>query len=397
MSATLPPARSQTGTGREVTSALARLTSYAVDAAAVATHARDDGRLIVGLTSNTVPWEIVEAAGAFPLLLPADGTPSRGADRFMEPVFERRIRSLFAAIVQGEWRSLALLVLPRTSEGEHKLFLYLREVQRQMPDAPIPPVWLYDLLHSRSTRARAYGRTRTVALATRLGELTGHAISYAALNAAIARGDRARTALRRILALRQSRPRLTGVEAHAIVAAFHSMDRDAFAGTARDAYDEVRRRAPLPGPRLMISGASPSRPDLHRALESAGAVVVAEDDWRGSRAAGRDVGVGEDPLARIFRKYYEDAPGPRVFPPALADRWFVRESARGIDGVVHYLPKEDDVCGWDYPRRRALLDSRGIPSLVVHEDVSDGVSDDLRQRLAAFVRALPAGRVEAAR
>ena len=39
-------------------------------------------------------------------------------------------------------------------------------------------------------------------------------------------------------------------------------------------------------------------------------------------------------------------------------------STDGIDGVVFYLPPEDCVVGWDYPRRRRFLDERKIPQLL---------------------------------
>ena len=84
-------------------------------------------------------------------------------------------------------------------------------------------------------------------------------------------------------------------------------------------------------------------------IESHGAIVAAEDDWWGSRAGGRRYCTDGDPVEAIFDKYYLDAPSPRVFPPAVADDWFL-DAAASVNGVVFYLPPEDDVLGWDYPR-----------------------------------------------
>ena len=82
---------------------------------------------VAGVTSNTVPWELLRAAGYFPLMLnPVPLNPPPGpapfADRFMEDgVFSSRIRGIFDGIASGAWPFLKLVVIPRTSEQEHKL------------------------------------------------------------------------------------------------------------------------------------------------------------------------------------------------------------------------------------------------------------------------------------
>ncbi len=52
-----------------------------------------------------------------------------------------------------------------------------------------------------------------------------------------------------------------------------------------------------------------------------------------------------------------------------------------MDGVIFYLPHEDDVIGWDYPRLRDNLDARGIPHLMLRGESSD--------QIGAFIERLP--------
>ena len=99
-------------------------------------------------------------------------------------------------------------------------------------------------------------------------------------------------------------------------------------------------------------------PDFCAAIEAHGAIVVAEDDWWGSRAAGQDIDTTADPIRAIFEKYYFDAPSPRVFPSDDCRRLVPIGKHTEVDGVIFYLPHEDDVIGWDYPRLRAFLDER---------------------------------------
>ncbi len=83
---------------------------------------------LIGVTSNTVPWELLRAAGFQPILLSPhrDNTPL--ADRYMEDVFSPRVKAIFDFLLSPESAVLSAVVIPRTSEQEHKLYLYLREV-----------------------------------------------------------------------------------------------------------------------------------------------------------------------------------------------------------------------------------------------------------------------------
>jgi benzoyl-CoA reductase/2-hydroxyglutaryl-CoA dehydratase subunit BcrC/BadD/HgdB len=334
---------------------------------------------LVGVTSNTVPWELLRAAGLRPVLLSRRRQDTPLADRYMEDVFSAPIKAVFEFLISGESASLRAVVIPRTSEQEHKLYLYLREVVRQgNSESPVEPI-LYNLLHARSAEAEAYGLDRTRDLRATLERLTGRATESDALSAAIAEGNAARQAIRGLLQQREgSAPRLSGGEALALIGAWYFMDRTEYTMLAQEALREIQTRAALQGPRILIKGTPQDTPDFCAMIEAHGAVVVAEDDWWGSRAAGRDIDAAMDPIQAIFEKYYSDAPSPRVFPSEIADGWFHR-TATEVDGVIFYLPQEDDVIGWDYPRLRDYLDERAIPHLLVREEPADEIGAFLKR------------------
>lgn len=318
----------------------------------------------IGITSNTVPWELIRAAGFQPFLLSPRKTSTPFADRYMEDVFTARVKNIFDFLLSPDAAVLSAVIIPRTSEQEHKLYLYLREVLREGVERAPHPI-LYNLLHTRSAEAQAYGLDRTRELIRQLEQLASRPIEREALNAAIEEGNAARQAIRALLELREGAgPKLSGSEALALIGAWYFMDRSEYAGLAREAWSEIEARSPLAGPRILIKGVPLDNTDFCAAVEAHGAVVVAEDDWWGSRAAGRDIDVTVDPLQAVFEHYYFDAPSPRVFPAADADEWFCRK-ATDVDGVIFYLPADDDVLGWDYPRLRAFLDQRSIPHLML--------------------------------
>jgi len=327
---------------------------------------------IAGITSNTVPWELLRAAGYFPLLLnpPPGPVPLRQLqwDRFMEDgVFSARIRGIFQGIASGAWPFLKLVVIPRTSEQEHKLFLYLREVARQGISTSMPEVLLYNLLHTRSAEAERYGLARTQ-------ELANHLCAHN-LASAVAESNKARRAIRTLLDLRSERPpRLSGALAMALLGAMYFMDRAEYASLAEESAAELSHAQPIHGPRILIKGSPLHHTGLHRAIESHGAVVVAEDDWWGSRILTEEIPEHGDLIHEIFQSYYRNAPGPRD----ASDAWFLSASAT-VDAVIFYLPPEDDVLGWDYPRLRQTLDQRGTPHLLVRQDDAE---------IEAFIRKL---------
>jgi benzoyl-CoA reductase/2-hydroxyglutaryl-CoA dehydratase subunit BcrC/BadD/HgdB len=324
---------------------------------------------VVGVTSNTVPWELISAAGLFPVMLRSSRMATPFADEFMEDgVFHARIRGIFNEIASGEWQFLRAVIIPRTSEQEYKLFLYLREVTRERPDRTIPPVYLYDLLHCRSDHSYAYGLQRTEALQRQIEEIAGSSIGMTELKAAIAESNAARSAVRELMRMREGVPRISGCDALALAGPFWFMDRSEYAGLALRASAVIGQRSALFGPRLLVKGLSLESRSLHEVLESHGAVVVAEDDWWGSRSAGEDIDAAKDGVRAVFEKCYFDSPSPRIFPPSFADEWFQTTVRSGIDGVVFYLPQEDYVAGWDYPRHKSSLDKLGVPSLLLRSD-----------------------------
>jgi len=371
---------------------IGRLTWHYENPSAEAMVAAANGIPVVGITSNTVPWELIRAAGAFPVVINSGNPNHPDIGNFMEEgVFEKRIRAVFGAAISGDLQHLSLLLISRASEQEYKLYLYLREVARQDPQRRIPPVYLYDMLHTRSSESYAYGLERTLCLKERLQDLTGKTIGDAALLQAIKESNSGRSAIRNLLSLRKPKPKVSGSEALALIGSWFFINRDEYARLAEEAVKMIEHRNPLAGKRVLIEGASLSNRGLHLALEKHGAVVVAEDDWWGSRSSGGDISEGSDDLMRaIFEKYYLDTPSPRVFPFEIADEWFQQASVDAIDGVIFYLSPEDCVAGWDYPRRRRYLDERGIPSLLVREDAIS-ISDECHERIEKFLRGIGAG------
>jgi len=364
------------------------------DRCLAAAAARAAGIPVVGIVGNTVPAELVRAAGCFPLTLSGISNDTRVGDEFMEPFFEPEVRYIFDGLLRGAFGELALVIVPRTSDQYFKLFLYLREVVRIGRGERVPPVYLYDLLHTRSDRSRRYGLARTRELYERLCEIRGVAQDDDALRAAIVDANQARRAMQAAIELRERVPcALSGVDALAVLGAARFMDVNEYRRTLESFLAEPPVSS-YERPRILIKGFPLNHSALHEAIERLGGVVVAEDDWWGSRSAGALIDENGAPLEAIFEKYFRDEPGPRVHSDALRQRWFRARLARGdIDGVVFYVPPFDDLIGWELPSDRALLaqGTRKIPDFVLRMEVG-AAGAKLDEALRPFIEGLSRAR-----
>jgi benzoyl-CoA reductase/2-hydroxyglutaryl-CoA dehydratase subunit BcrC/BadD/HgdB len=355
-----------------------------------ADRARAAGMHVVGVVGPTVPTELIWAAGCFPLTLSGLPGDTSATNHLMEDFFEPECRYIFDGLMRGAFGELALAIVPRTSDQYNKLYLYLREAARIGQGNALPPIALYDLLHTRTERSRRYGLARTVELREHLAAATGSRIADAELRRAIARSNAVREAMSCVAAMRALRPSsVAGSQALIALSAYRFMEREHYIA-ALASFCAARRDPSDQGPRVMIKGFPLNHPALHLALERAGAVVVSEDDWWGARAFAAPIREDGDPIEAIFSKYFMDTPGPRIDPPIERERWFTEEIVRAqIDGVVFYIPPYDDLSGWDFPANRARLDQVGIACTVVRDDAaSPAAASELAAQLADFVNGL---------
>ena len=356
-------------------------------AGARAAHAAGVG--VVGLIGNSVPTEFVLAAGRMPVLIAAErGQPTPTADIYMDEVIAPETKSLFEDTVRGSYSFVDLLVLSRPYAH---LYYYLKEVYRMGRGPKIPPLHMYDLMHSQRQAVRTYNWGRTLALLERLVRLGGVDITEAHLWDAISITNRSRSLQRRFMELRWAGA-VSGVDALQAIGAGYFLDPATYATALETYLTELQPRSDLLArPRLLLISSEPlSHTFLHSALEDVGGLVVAEDDWWGSRAPGDDVPLAGSATEAIFRKYWLDVATAGVYPAEAREAWLRRTAVRNdVDGVVFYLPPSDHQLGWDYPRLKRWLDAEGKPSLLLrHEAAEEAGSAAIRAEAGAFVREL---------
>jgi len=349
--------------------------------------AQPPDRKAVVVSWPSVPVEAIRAAGLYPVVARGSVAPTPLADAHLEDgIFPARIRQLVEAALTGNLSAAARIVIPRTSDADYKGFLYLREFMRNgLASAALPEITLFDLLQSDAVGTRAYGRARTQALVDILGAASGRPVAMGTLREEVTRTNAARAALRRLLALRQESPRISGAQALPLLGAFWLVDPDRYVTLATAAVEAFAARTPLPGPRLLLTGAPVDGPQLHNGIESHGAVVVAEISPWGTCAVDDDVRDDGDPVEALADRYRTEALSARL--PARDTRAWLDRSLSGVDGVVVSLPPDDTVFGWDYPRWRDDLNARGIPHTCLRGDPYDPMTAGEHDRIDQLVTA----------
>jgi benzoyl-CoA reductase/2-hydroxyglutaryl-CoA dehydratase subunit BcrC/BadD/HgdB len=192
------------------------------------------------------------------------------------------------------------------------------------------------------------------------------------LRSAIALTNHRRNLQRQLLERRWAGA-VTGVEALQAIGAGYFMAPESYAEALGAYVAELRPDSRLDDrPRLLVVTSEPlAHTALHQALETAGAIVVAEDDWWGSRSPGEDVPLAGSALEAIFRKYWLDTASSAVYPAEAREAWLKQQALRpDLDGIVFYVPPSDHQFGWDYPRLRLWLEHHHVRSLLLRWDAT---------------------------
>lgn len=368
--------------------ALARLTAAYDDRLGEARHRKAAGATIVGYFLNSVPVEVILAAGLDPVRLVGD--PARRAavaDRYMEEYMDGEVRSIFGSMLTGEFDFADLVVVPRSSEVYLQLYYFLKEMPRWEPEAPIPPLHLFDLLQSPHWLTARWDEGRMRHLGRRLEAIGGRAIDDAALSSAIVTCNRLRRALQAASALWRGEGRLDGVAALKLIGAASVLPPD----EAATAIEAVVADPPAPigeGPRLMIKGSPQSDPAFTALVESCGARVVAHDHVAGDPTFRALVDETSDAPWEVLACHYQRRiPGPRVHPQVEQDAHFLALAQQAlVDGVIFFHDEWDDTLGWEYPDQRALLEANGIPSIFLkRQPYFDPPTEAQRTAVAEFL------------
>jgi hypothetical protein len=304
----------------------------------------------LGFVGPDVPVDLLLASGRPFGHLPwnvAGATPY--ADQWLETSFPGWSRSILQQWHEGAFDGLHAVVFSRSDDASQRLFYYVRELQ-QRGLLRGPRALVSDLALVPRESSFEHSAAAVASLAVELG------IDDAALRAGVVRADALRLKLR---GLQQGRV-ADGVY-------FDRLARAALWSDATRWLDSVR--VPVPDAatarRILLAGSVPPDERLHRAVEGAGANVVAETHVHALVRLGLPLPGSESSAARhVARQLIATAAGPRAFIDRA--QWIVQQArdARAA-AVVLWLTREDEGLAWHVPAMRRALAAAKLPTLVL--------------------------------
>jgi benzoyl-CoA reductase/2-hydroxyglutaryl-CoA dehydratase subunit BcrC/BadD/HgdB len=334
----------------------AQLAAACADPGVVAARDRMAGRQVVWVLGNDLPAAMVAAFDYRPIRLVADLSVDRSAVDAMvgTEIIGERGRALLATVLAlpvGD----ALLISHADNE-QPQIFAALRELARTGTIAR-PQVHFLDLLTIDRPSTQRYNRIRVEQALAWLASLGG-AASRDDLSAAIIAANRHDQRIGDLMEWR-GKARLSGHEAHLVVAAAAILPRSEHEALIEAILAGVGARAPRSGRALLLSGSDIDDPGLVATIEQAGALVIGEDHgWGGDRIV-RPLDGGGDPVDALSRATLD--PWWGCFASATGRSVAIAERARRLAApVLHLVRPGDEAAPWEVAALRRALDPGGI-------------------------------------
>ena len=359
------------------------------DEAALA-YKKAGGKVLAKLGFD-VPDELVLAAGLMPVQVYAD--PDKElvyTDKILEFAFDPMVRKQFEKMIDGTYKELAdFIAVSNSTDVFIRIFLYLREILRSMPEMPVPPTCFIDMLFTRNRMHQERNELIFSLFRKQLEEWTGKPVTDEAIKAAAEVCNADRAALRKIGELRHGEEvRVSGTEALVIIGSGFFMDKKEHAELVEKLAADAAEWPVIKGSRVFVTGSVHEDLLVYSMIEEAGGVVVAEDhDW-GDRSYERDYNMAYPPIRAIVDRYMlRGYSNKKAFVSQRVEALNQEVAAAAADKVIFYTNIYEDSASWDYPSQKKSLDEQGIKNacfakMLYPAEKNEGLAD----QIAEFIR-----------
>ena len=347
------------------------------------------GGKVVGTLCSYAPEELILAGGALGFRLFGSGSAISRADAHLQAYSCSLVRGVLDDALAGRLDFLDGTLVPHTCDSIQRLADILRmNIKGGFHLDAVMPVKL-DTDSAREYMAAVMKQCRTD-----LESALGATITEQDLARAVGVYNGIREKMERLYNLRKEHPGLIpGSDLHAVVRASMTMDRNDFLGALTGLVGDLEARAGKTAPagkRLLLSGGVCNLPDIYPVIESAGGAVVWDDLCTGSRQLTGPIDTGGDLVEAIAGRYTQRAicPAKHRGITARGDELVRLAKTTGARGVIFLFLKFCDPHAFDYPYLKQMLDSEGIPSLLVELEEQIPSEGQFKTRCEAFIEML---------
>lgn len=344
---------------------------------------RASGKKVVGYFCNTVPEEMIIAAGFLPVRI--TGRPGRkNTDALIQlgPA-EGYVQSMLSNILNGDYACLDYIIVPHSRGSVHKMYSILNRLRACDYAGKIPELYFLDHTHTAFMTSQMFNRDRMMELKSKLEEWAGREITVEDLNSAIALCNDSRHLLKELENMRVS-GKVSGTKAMEIIGATMFIEKAEGNALLKGALSEIEREEGSGKVRLFLSGGPQDYTGLYELIEDCGAVVVAEDHCWGNRWSDGYVVESADPMDAIIRRYNTISPCAHTFPlKGRVDYCVQAVQTAKVQGAIFYCLKNDPQA-WDIPDELKALSEKKIPTLYLAKQ-KYGDYESLRDAIKGFI------------
>ncbi len=353
-------------------------------------HAREYSRdkKLMGYFCNFVPEELLHAAGFVPVRITGTRKSISLADKHLQSNVCSFARSCLELVLEGTYRYLSGVVIPHSCDVITKM----NDLWAYRVDYPDFCHYLWYPHKAGGANARPAFVEELRRLKACLEDYSGNEISEESLRESIACYNENRRLLQEAYELRKSDPPpLSGTEALSLTLSSVLAPKEEHSRKLKELLGSLNGRDSLEKgrPRILVSASVLDDSDLMESIESLGATVVCDDVCTGIRYFWGEAAENGDPLEVVADRYLKKIPCPRTFEScARIDFLMKNVSDYNVDGVIIYILRCCDAHLFEMPGLQEKLKAAGVPALYLQGDHSAPISEETRNRIAAFVEML---------
>ncbi|GFN22856.1 3-hydroxyacyl-ACP dehydratase [Thermanaeromonas sp. C210] len=357
---------------------------------------KKEGAPVVGTFCVFVPEELIFAVGGVSVGL-------CGGAQFTVPAGERILPRNLCPLIKSlvgfklericpYFQTVDFLIGETTCDGKKKTWEILNEYV---------PTYVMELPQRKEEADLALWEGEIWRLKEEIERRSGRTVDKDKLAAGIKVANSRREALKRLYKARQADPvPISGKDALLISQLAFFDEPERFAARLKELCEELEGRvargegvAPKGAPRIVVAGTPMPIPywKLHHVVESAGAVIVAEETCTGTRYFAGHVEEGgtlEDQVKALARRVLDI--NCACFTPNTGRVEDIITLAREwrADGVIYYTLQFCQTYALEARRVERALKEEGIPVLTLESDYSEEDTGQIKTRVEAFLEML---------
>jgi bcr-type benzoyl-CoA reductase subunit C len=363
---------------------------------------KKSGGKVVGYSCTFIPEEIIHAAGLMPFRLRGIGTMSLSiGDSYFGPVICSFPKCMLQLAGQGTYRFLDGAIITNGCDSMRRLEECWRKASDDYPGTLPEYYEFFSVPHKAVDYSIAFYGGELRNMIETLEKHFGASISDEALRESIALYNEGRKCLQKLDGLRYSeKAPITGEDAMAILIAGHAIPREEFNGILKGIIEDLEKTASKAEnkKRLMLVGSASDDLDFIRAIEEAGAIVVADTICFGSRTYSNLVDEQAAPVHALSSHYLNHSICPRMLGYYKSRLAYIMETAKKakVDGIILQNVRFCDLHGSENGVFERDLEAAGIPCMRLEREYGPLVETGrIRMRIDAFMERIASAEVHA--